>query len=66
MDLRDESDRNGNRVVIETRRDVNVNVIINRLFKHTQLEDSFGINMLALVNGRPQIIGLKQALQYFI
>ena len=66
LDLRDESDRNGIRVVIEVRRDININVIINRLFKHTQLEDSFGINMLALVNGRPQTIGLKQALQYFI
>ncbi len=52
-DLRDESDRNGIRVVLELRRDANPNVILNRLYKHTQLQESFGVNMLALVDGTP-------------
>jgi DNA gyrase subunit A len=65
-DLRDESDRNGIRVYIEVRRDVNVNVLINNLYKHTQMEDSFGINMLSLVEGQPQTLGLKQMIHYFV
>ena len=66
VDLRDESDRKGIRVVIEVRRDVNVNVIVNHLFKHTQMEDTFGINMLALVHGQPMVLGIKDMLRYYI
>lgn len=66
VDLRDESDRKGIRIVIEARRDVNINVLVNRLFKHTQLENSFGINMLSLVNGEPRILNLKQMMEYYI
>ncbi|WP_434510901.1 DNA gyrase subunit A [Desulfitobacterium sp. AusDCA] len=65
-DLRDESDRNGMRIVIELRRDVNPQVILNQLYKHTQLEESFGMNMLALVDGRPRLLTLKDMLHYFI
>ncbi|MGI5911963.1 MAG: DNA gyrase subunit A [Syntrophomonadaceae bacterium] len=65
-DLRDESDRHGIRVVIEVRKDANVNVVINKLYKHTQMEESFGIIMLALVKGQPQVLSLKQMLQYYI
>lgn len=65
-DLRDESDRNGMRIVIELRRDVNPQIILNQLYKHTQLEDSFGINLLALVDGRPVLLTLKNMLHYFI
>jgi DNA gyrase subunit A len=65
-DLRDESDRNGMRVVLELRRDANANVIINRLYKHTQLQESFGINMLALVEGTPQTLNLRQVLSYYL
>ncbi|MDO4540286.1 MAG: DNA gyrase subunit A [Syntrophomonadaceae bacterium] len=65
-DLRDESDRNGIRIVIEVRRDTNVNVLINKLFKHTQLEDSFGIINLALVNGEPRILTLKQLMEHYL
>ncbi|MEA1961153.1 MAG: DNA gyrase subunit A [Bacillota bacterium] len=66
VDLRDESDRKGIRIVIEIRRDVNVNIVVNKLFKHTQLEDTFGINNLALVNGEPKVLNLKQILQYYM
>lgn len=66
LDLRDESDRKGIRVVIEVRRDVNVNVLVNKLFKLTQLESSFGINMLSLVYGRPMVLNLKQMMQYYV
>ncbi len=66
VDLRDESDRRGIRVVIELRRDVNVNVIVNKLLKHTQMEDTFGINMLALVHGQPMVLGIKDMLRYYI
>ena len=66
VDLRDESNRNGIRVVIEVRRDVNVNVLINNLFKHSQLEGSFGFNMLALVNGEPKLLNLKEMLQHYL
>lgn len=65
-DLRDESDRNGMHIVIELRRDANSNVILNQLYKHTQMQASFGIINLALVNGRPQILNLKQMLDYYI
>jgi DNA gyrase subunit A len=65
-DLRDESDRKGMRIVIELRRDVNPQVILNQLYKNTQLQDNFGVIMLALVNGMPQILTLKQMLNYYI
>lgn len=66
VDLRDESDRKGIRIVIEVRRDTNINVLVNRLFKHTQLEDTFGINNLALVNGEPKTLNLKQLMEHYI
>ena len=65
-DLRDESDRSGMRIVIELRRDVNPKVILNQLYKHTQLEDTFGVNMLALVQGQPRTLTLKDMIYYFI
>ena len=66
VDLRDESDRNGIRIVIELRRDVNANVLVNKLFKHTQLEDSFGVNMVSLVNGQPRTLNIKQMMEYYV
>ncbi|WP_035426417.1 MULTISPECIES: DNA gyrase subunit A [Sediminibacillus] len=65
-DLRDESDRTGMRVVIELRRDANPNVILNNLYKQTALQTSFGINMLALVDGHPKVLNLKQTLQHYL
>ena len=65
-DLRDESDRRGMRIVIELRRDVNAQVILNQLYKQTQLQDSFGVIMLALVNGQPQVLNLKEVLFYYL
>lgn len=65
-DLRDESGRDGMRIVIELRRDVNANVILNQLYKHTQLQDTFGVIMLALVNGEPKVLTLKQMLHHYI
>ena len=65
-DLRDESDKDGIRVVIETKRDAVPEVILNQLYKHTQLQDTFGIILLALVNGIPKIMSLKTVLQHFI
>ncbi len=65
-DLRDESDRTGMRIVIELRRDANPNVVLNNLFKQTSLQTSFGINMLALVDGQPKVLNLKQCLQYYL
>ncbi|NIK79306.1 DNA gyrase subunit A [Paenibacillus castaneae] len=65
-DLRDESDRNGMRVVIELRRDVNPSVILNNLYKHTQLQSNFGINMLALVNGEPKTLNLRDMLYHYL
>ena len=59
-DLRDESDRNGMSIVIELRRDVNANVILNQLYKYTQLQDTFSINMLALVNDEPKVLNLNK------
>lgn len=65
-DLRDESDRNGMRVVLELRREANANVILNRLYKHTQLQESFGVNMLALVDNTPRTLNLKQVLSHYL
>lgn len=65
-DLRDESDREGMRIVIEMRRDVNADVILNQLFKHTPMQETFGVNMLALVKGRPRVLNLKEVLHYYI
>ena len=65
-DLRDESDRSGMRICIELRRDVNANVILNQLLKHTQLQDTFGVIMLALVNNEPKVLNLSQMLHYYL
>ena len=65
-DLRDETNREGMRIVIELRRDVNANVILNQLYKHTQLQDSFGIIMLALVNQEPKVMNLLDMLGYYL
>jgi DNA gyrase subunit A len=65
-ELRDESDRQGVRVVIELRRDAMPEVVLNQLFRHTQLQSSFGVNMLALNGGRPEMLNLKQILEAFI
>lgn len=65
-DLRDESDREGMRIVIELKKDANPNVVLNLLFKHTKMQDTFGIIMLALVNNEPQVLGLKQILTNYI
>ncbi len=64
--LRDESDRDGMRIVIELKRDANAQVIMNNLYKHTQMQTTFGIIMLALVDGRPQVLNLKQVLENFV
>ncbi len=64
--LRDESSREGMRVVIELRRDVNPNVMQNQLFKHTQLQDTYGVNMLALVNNEPKVMNIKEILGYYL
>lgn len=65
-DLRDESDRTGMRIVIELRRDANPNVVLNNLYKHTQLQDNFSIIMLALVNGEPRVLNLKEILECYL
>ena len=65
-DIRDESDREGMRIVVEVKRDANAMVILNRLYKYTQMEISLGIILLAIANGRPVILNLKQILQHFI
>ena len=65
-DLRDESDRKGMRIVIEVRKDANANVLLNNLYKHTALQTSFGINTLALVNGHPKVLTLKQCLVHYL
>jgi len=65
-DLRDESDRNGMRIVIELRRDVNPNVVLNNLYKQTQLQTNFGVNMLALVNGEPKTLNLHDMLYHYL
>ena len=66
VDLRDESNREGVRVVIELRRDANANVILNQLYKHTQLQDTFGVIMLALVNNEPKVLNLLDMLKYYL
>ncbi|MEA4928092.1 MAG: DNA gyrase subunit A [Candidatus Limiplasma sp.] len=65
-DIRDESDRNGMRVVIELKRDVNPQVMLNTLYKHTQLQETFGVNMLALVDGEPKVLTLREMLYHYI
>ena len=65
-DLRDESDRDGIRVVIELKKDAIPQIVLNQLFKHTQLQSTFGVIMLALVNGQPQIMNLRQMISHFI
>lgn len=65
-DLRDESDRKGMRIVIELRRDVNANVVLNQLYKHTQMEDTFGVIMLAIVDGEPKVLNLKELLTHYL
>ncbi len=65
-DLRDESDRRGMRIMIELKRDANPQVILNQLYKHTQMQESFGVNMLALVGGQPRVLNLKQILFYYL
>ncbi len=65
-DIRDESNREGVRVVIELRRDANANVILNQLYKHTQLQDTFGVIMLALVNNEPKVMNLLDMLTYYL
>ena len=65
-DLRDESSREGMRVVIELRRDVNANIVLKKLYKHTQLQDSYGMIMLALVNNEPKIMNLLDMLKYYL
>ena len=65
-ELRDESDREGMRIVIELRRDVNANVLLNQLFKHTQLQDTFGVIMLALVNNEPKVMSLLEMLEHYL
>jgi len=65
-DLRDESDRDGMRVVIELKRDANADVVLNQLYKRTTMQSTFGAIMLALVNGQPKVMGLKEILQHFV
>ncbi|WP_195940998.1 DNA gyrase subunit A [Romboutsia sp. 1001713B170131_170501_G6] len=65
-DLRDESNRNGMRIVIELKRDVNANIVLNNLYKHSQMEETISIIMLALVDGQPRVLNLKQILYYYV
>ena len=65
-DLRDESDRQGMRICIELRRDVNPNVVLNLLYKHTQMQDTFGVIMLALVDNQPKVLNLQEMLGYYL
>ncbi len=65
-DIRDESDRQGMRIVIELKRDVNANVVLNYLYKHTQLQDTFGVIMIALVDGEPKVLSLRQVLRHYL
>ena len=66
FDIRDESDRNGMRIVYELKRDAIPNIVLNKLFKYTQLQSSFSVNNIALVNGRPQQLNLKQIIGHFV
>ena len=65
-DLRDESDRTGMRIVIELRRDVNADVVLNNLYKQTAMQSNFGINMLALVDGKPQTLNIREVLYHYL
>ncbi|SFE67400.1 DNA gyrase subunit A [Peptostreptococcus sp. D1] len=65
-DLRDESNRHGMRIVIELKRDTNANIVLNNIYKHSQLEDTFSIIMLSLVNGTPRILNLKEVIHYYV
>jgi len=65
-DLRDESDRNGIKIVIDLKRDVNAQIILNQLYKYTQLQDTFGVIMLALVDNKPRVLNLKEVLTHYI
>lgn len=65
-DIRDESDRKGMRIVVEIKRDSNANIVLNNLYKYTQLESTFGIINLALVNGEPKILNLKELIEYYV
>ncbi len=65
-DLRDESNKDGMRIVVELRRDVNANVLLNQLYKHTQLQETFGVIMLALVNNEPKVLNILQVLRYYL
>src|SRR5512140_1673874 len=65
-DLRDESDRDGMRIVIELKKDANADIILNQLYKLTPMQESFGVIMLAIVDNRPKLLNLKQALQVFV
>ncbi|WP_353839221.1 DNA gyrase subunit A, partial [Acinetobacter baumannii] len=65
-DLNDESDREGMRVVIDIRHDVSASVVLNNLYKLTMMQTSFGFNMLAIVNGTPRTLSLKEILQYYL
>ena len=64
--VNDESDREGMRIVVDIKRDANANVILNQLFKHTQLQDTFGAIMLALVDNQPKVLNILQMLQYYL
>nr|WP_029067560.1 DNA gyrase subunit A [Lachnobacterium bovis] len=66
LPLRDESDREGMRIAIELKNGVNPSVILNQLYKHTQLQDTFGVINLALVNNEPKILNLKELLEYYL
>ena len=65
-DLRDETDRTGTRIVIELKKDVNANVVLNQLYKHTAMQDTFGVIMLALVDGEPRVLTLREMLYYYL
>ena len=65
-DIRDESDRTGMRIVYELKRDAIPNIVLNKLYKYTQLQSSFSVNNIALVNGRPELLNLKQLIGHFV
>ena len=65
-DLRDESDRDGMRIVIEIKKDYNANIVLNNLYKHTQLQDNFSIIMIAIVNGEPKVLNLKEMIYHYV
>ena len=65
-DIRDESDRNGMRIVIELKRDVHPQVVLNYLYKHTSMQETFGANMLALVDGEPKVLNLREMIYHYI